>query len=311
MENIISIFTADFFNATIRMASPIILAALGEVLLERAGIFNLGIEAVILFGAFFGVLGSYWFSSGWIGLLVAIIAGAIIGVIYGWAVITIRANQAVTGTALNILALGLTSMLARMIWGIRPVPLEVSGIGVWPVPILSKIPILGDVLFNQSPLVYFSYIMVVVVAFILYKTSWGLKIRAIGEHPKAADTMGINVYLWKYGMSIVACCFAAIAGVMLSLSFMNAFSDNISAGRGYMAMACVILGQWSPWGCALGGLIFGAGNALQMRLQAFNLPIPTDLLLVFPMLLALIVVLTVRGSSSARPAALAKPYYKE
>jgi ABC-type uncharacterized transport system permease subunit len=310
METFLSVFTLDFFNATIRMASPIILAAIGEVMLERAGIFNLGIEAVMLFGAFFGVLGSAYSGSAWFGVLLAIVIGAIAGLIYGWAVISINANQAVTGTALNILALGLTSLLARIIWGVRAVPLEVDSIGVWPIPILSNIPFIGKIFFNHSPLVYFSYIMVAVVAFILYKTSWGLKIRAIGENPKAADTMGINVFGWKYAMSVVACCFAAIAGAMLSISFMNLFVDNISAGRGYMAVACVILGQWSPWGCVAGGLIFGAGNALQMRLQAFGLPISNDLILIFPMVLALIVVLSVRGAASARPMALSKPYYK-
>jgi len=152
---------------------------------------------------------------------------------------------------------------------------------------------------------------VVVVAVVLYKTTWGLKIRAIGEHPRAADTMGINVLTWKYAMSVAACALAAIAGAMLSISFMNLWVDNISAGRGYMAIACVILGQWSPWGVVLGGLIFGAGNALQMRLQSFGLPIATNLVLTLPMIIALIVVLLAKGSALARPMALAKPYYKE
>lgn len=306
-----ALLTQDFFSATVRMAAPIILAAVGEVMLERAGIFNLGIEATILIGAFFGVLGSYLFGSAWLGLLVAILAGCVVGLIFGWAVISMRANQAVTGTALNIFALGITSLLARMIWGVRDTPLQVAAIGVWPVPVLSKIPYIGPILFEHSPLVYLAYIMVVVVAVVLYKTTWGLKIRAIGEHPRAADTMGINVLTWKYAMSVAACALAAIAGAMLSISFMNLWVDNISAGRGYMAIACVILGQWSPWGVVLGGLIFGAGNALQMRLQSFGLPIATNLVLTLPMIIALIVVLLAKGSALARPMALAKPYYKE
>lgn len=310
MQGFLAIFSEDFFYAVVRMASPIILAAVGEVMLERAGIFNLGIEGGILLGAFFGVLGSYLFGSALMGLLLAILVGALLGVLYGWAVITLGANQAVTGTGINILAAGLTSLLARMIWGVMDVPLTVQGINETPIPILEKIPFVGKVFFSHSPLVYFAYIMVAIVAFILYKTTWGLKIRAIGEHPKAADTMGIHVIAWKYGMSVFACICAAIAGVILSLSFMNVFVDNIAAGRGYMAVACVILGQWNPWGCLLGGVIFGAGNALQMRLQAFGVPIATDLLLVIPMALALVVVLLVRGKNTARPAALAKPYEK-
>lgn len=308
MQNLLAIFSTDFFYAVVRMASPIILAAIGELMLERAGIFNLGIEAGILFGAFFGVLGSSLFQSAAMGLGLAILAGVVLGLLYGWAVVTLAAHQAVVGTGLNILALGLTSLLARMIWGVLEVPLVVPSIPDTPIPLLSKIPVIGHIFFDHSPLVYLSYIMVGVVWFILYKTTWGLKIRSIGEHPKAAATMGINVIGWKFGMSIFAWVCACVAGVILSLSFMNVFVDNISAGRGYMAVACVILGQWNPWGVMAGGLIFGAGNALQMRLQAYGVPIPTDLLLVIPMVLALLVVLLVRGKASARPAALSKPY---
>ncbi len=310
MENFLAIFNADFFYAVVRMASPIVLAAIGELVLERAGIFNLGIEGGILFGAFAGVLGSYLFGSALMGLLLAVAVGAVLGLLYGWAVVTLTANQAVTGTGINILALGLTSLLARMIWGVLDVPLVVPDIPSMPIPLLSQIPVIGHIFFNHSPLVYLAYLMVVAVWFFLYKTTWGLKLRSIGEHPKASSTMGIHVLSWKFGASVFAYICASVAGVILSLSFMNVFVDNISAGRGYMAVACVILGQWNPWGVLAGGLIFGTGNALQMRLQAFGVPIPSDLLLIIPMVLALLVVLLVRGKASARPAALAKPYEK-
>ncbi len=311
MENILAVLTQEFFYAMIRMASPIILAAMGEVMLERAGIFNLGLEGMMLFGAFFAVLGSFLFHSAWAGVALAMMVGVLLGLLFGWAVISIRANQAVTGTAINILALGMTSMLARMIWGVMDVPLSVSSIDVFAIPLLHKMPLLGYVLFQHSPLVYLAYLSVPLAAFVLYRTSWGLKIRAIGEHPKAAETMGIHVLRWKYAMAIIAGSCATLAGSILSLSFMNLFVDNISAGRGFMAVVSVILGQWNPWGIAMGGLIFGFGNALQMRLQSFGIPIPTDLLLIFPIFLALIVVLISKGSSAARPSALAKPYYKE
>lgn len=310
MEAFLSIFGEQFFYATIRMAAPIILAAVGEVMLERAGIFNLGIEGAMLLGAFTGVLGSFWTGSAVGGLFVAIGFGALLGLLFGWATITLRANQAVTGTGLNILFLGLTSLLGRMIWGVTEVPTTVAAFDTLPIPLLSKIPVIGHVFFDHTPLVYLAYVMVAVTAFVLYKTTWGLKIRAIGEYPKAADTMGINVIGWKYGMAIFACVCASVAGVILSLCFTNLFTDNISAGRGYMAVACVILGQWNPVGALAGGLIFGAGNALQMRLQAYGVPIPTDLLLVIPMTLALVMVLLIRGKASARPASLAKPYEK-
>ena len=304
----LGIFNQDFFYTAIRMAAPIILAAAGEVMLERAGIFNLGIEGGMLLGAFLAVLGSYLFQSPWMGLLLAILGGVVLGVIFGWATISLRANQAVTGTGINILFAGLTSLLARMIWGVRDVPLTVPAFQEVPIPLLSDIPVIGPVLFRHSFLVYVSYLMVFVLAFVLYKTTWGLKIRAIGEYPKAADTMGIHVIGWKYGMSVLGNVCAAVAGVILSICFTNCFVDNIASGRGYMAVACVILGQWNPFGALAGGLIFGAGNALQMRLQIYNVPIPTSLLLVIPMVLALIMVLLVRGKASARPAALSKPY---
>lgn len=192
----------------------------------------------------------------------------------------------------------------------KDVPTTVDAFENMPIPLLSKIPVIGHIFFDHTPLVYLAYIMVAVTAFVLYKTTWGLKIRAIGEYPKAADTMGIHVIGWKYGMAIFACVCACVAGVILSLCFTNMWSDNIASGRGYMAVACVILGQWNPIGAMAGGLIFGAGNALQMRLQAYGVPIPTDLLLVIPMTLALVMVLLIRGKASARPAALAKPYEK-
>lgn len=310
MEAFLSILSADFFYATIRMAAPIILAAVGEVMLERAGIFNLGIEGGMLLGAFCGVLGSFWFGSAFMGLLTAIFFGALLGLIFGWATVTLQANQAVTGTGINILFLGLTSLLGRMIWGLSDVPTTVAAFKVVPIPLLSKIPVIGGIFFNHTILVYIAYLMVGVTSFILYKTTWGLKIRAIGEYPKAADTMGIHVIGWKYGMCVFACVCAAVAGVILSLCFTDLFTDNMSAGRGYMAVACVILGQWNPVGAMLGGLIFGAGNAIQMRLQAYGVPIPVDLLLVIPMALALVMVLFIRGKASARPASLAKPYEK-
>lgn len=310
MEAFLSIFSADFFYAAVRMAAPIILAAVGEVILERAGIFNLGIEGCMLLGAFTGVLGAYWTNSALGGLLIAICFGVLIGLLFGWATISLRANQAVTGTGLNILFLGLTSLLGRMIWGVQEVPTTVDSFTALPIPLLSKIPVLGHILFDHTPLVYLAYLMVPAAAFFLYQTTWGLKIWAIGEYPKAADTMGIHVLRWKYAAAVFACVCACVSGVILSLCFTNLFTDNISAGRGYMSVACVILGQWNPFGALAGGLIFGAGNALQMRLQAYGVPIPTDLLLVIPMTLALIMVLLIRGKASARPAALAKPYEK-
>lgn len=309
MHELLSIFNLNFLYAAIRLAAPILMAAEGEILLEKAGIFNLGIEGGMLLGGFFGVLGSYYLHSAWGGLAVALLIGAVMGLIFGWAVISLRAHQAVVGTGLNIFANGLTALFARTIWGEGTV-VEVESFHKWAIPGLSKIPGIGHLLFDHTPLIYVSYILVIVVFFILRKTSWGLKIRAIGEYPKAADTMGIPVFRYKYLMSIIGWMCAAAAGTILSLGFSNMWTDSIASNRGYYAIACVILGQWSPVGVMGGALLFGAGSALQMRLQAIGSSIPTDLLLVIPMVLALLVVLFIRGTTSARPTGLSKPYVK-
>ena len=311
MQNILSLFTQDFFNATMRMASPIILIAIGEVILQRSGIMNLGMESMVILGAFFGVWGSQITGSGWMGVFIAMGVGCLVGLLYGFFVIGLRTNQSVTGIAFNVVGMGITAFLNRVIWGIRMVPVQVEGISRWPIPLLSEIPFFGSVLFNHTPIVYLTYILVGVATFVLFKTSIGLKIRAIGEDPWAAASIGINVYRWRYFCAMLAGCLATMGGTILSLSQMNMFIEGMSGGRGYFALATVILGQWHPIGAALGGLLFGAGEALQMRLQVFGVPIASDLLLVFPFLLALVVVIFFHGEASAKPAALGKPYEKE
>ena len=309
MSNFSAIFTIDFFYAAIRLAAPILLAAIGELMLEKAGIFNLSVEAGILIGGFFGVLGSYYTKSALGGLGAALLAGAIMGIIFGYAVISLRAHQAVVGTGLNIFASGITALLARTIWG-ADVVIEVEAFHKIKIPVLGDIPVIGHLLFDHTPMVYVAYLSVFAALFVLYRTSFGLKIRAIGEYPKAADTMGIPVFRYKYMMSVVGWMCAAAAGTILTLGFTNMWTDGISSSRGYYAIACVILGQWHPVGILLGSLLFGTGSALQMRLQALGSGIPTDLLLVIPMVLALLVVLFIRGNTSARPTGLSKPYSK-
>lgn len=309
-DNILSIISPDFFYAVIRMATPVILAAIGEVYLQRSGIFNIGIEAMMIFGAFFGVLGAALTGSSWSGVLFALLSGIIVGLIFGFLVITLRADQAVTGTAFSIIGLGLTSFLVRVIWGIRPLPVQVNMIEPWSIPVLSKIPIIGHIFFEHTPFVYFMYLMIVLSTIVLFKTTWGLKIRSIGENPRAAASLGINVLGWRYICCVIEGSLAALGGAMLSLADLNMFVDNMSGGRGYLAMAAVILGRWNPIGAVVGGLVFGAGNALQMRLQAIGVPIPNNLLLIMPYLLAFIIVVTFHSKSSA-PVALGTTYEKE
>lgn len=310
IEVLLGLFTVEFFYAAIRMASPIALAALGEVYLEKAGILNLGIEATMLMGAFFGVLGSALSGSALVGVLTAMAAGILTNLVFGFLVITMRANQIVTGAALNITALGMTSFLSRVIFGVRSLPVQVQGVKPLTIPLLSDIPVIGRILFDQTPLVYFTYIMVIVMTFVLYRTTWGLKIRSVGEHPRAADTLGINVIRWRYGCVLLAGALGGIAGSILSLAQLSTFVDNMIAGRGFIALAAVIFGRWNPIGAAAAALVFGAADAMQMRVQAFSLNIPSDFLLLLPYLITLIGVIIFRGKAAA-PVALTKPYEKE
>jgi len=309
LSSILSMFTDDFFAAMIRMAAPIIFAATGEVILQRSGIINLGMESMFMMGAFFGVVGADILKNSWGGLLTAMLAGALTGLLYGFIVITLRGNQSVTGTAFNILGFGLTSFFSRVFWGIRDNPLQVPKIKVLPIPGLSDIPWVGTIFFNQNILVYVAYLMVPLATFFLFRTIWGLKLRSIGEHPRAADTLGINIFRWRYGAAVMAGTLAAIGGAMLSLAEIGMFSDRMSGGRGYFALAAVIFGGWKPVGAMFACLLFGAGTALQMRLQVFGVPISSDLLIIIPFVLTLIVVIA--SKSTAKPKALAKAYEKE
>lgn len=309
-ETLATMFSPDFFHAAIRMAVPIILAAVGEVYLERSGIINLGIEGLMLFGAFFAVIGAYVTAQAGIGFLWSILAGSVFASAFGFAVITLRANQIVAGAALNMVALGLTTFLPRLIFGIRPLPPQVPGIEVWAIPGLSDIPFFGYVLFQHSPLVYLTFILVIVLTFVLFHTSWGLNIRAIGEDPRTADAAGIRVNRWRYACILLNGALCGIAGATLSLSQLNTFVDNMTAGRGFIALAAVILGQWNPIGATLASLVFGAANAFQLRLQTFGIEISSQILLMIPYVLTLIGVIIFRGHTAA-PAALAQPYVIE
>lgn len=311
IDNFLSLFTEKFFNASIRMATPLILAAIGEVYLERAGILNLGLEAMMLLGAFFGVLGASLSGSPIIGLLSAIMAGLFAGLIFGIWVISLRANQIVTGAAMNIAALGLTSFLSRVIFGIRTLPTQVTGFKEWPIPILSDIPVIGRILFYHTPLVYFALFLVIIMTFILFRTTWGLKIRAIGEHPRASESVGIGVLSWRYGMSLLCGGLCGIAGATLSLAQLTTFVDNMTAGRGFIALAAVIFGRWNPIGASAASLVFGATDALQMRFQAFSVGLPPDIFLMLPYLLTLVGVIVFRSRRTQAPVALAKPYKRE
>lgn len=310
MKGILNItFLIALLSASLRLSVPILLAALGGMYSERAGVVNIGLEGMMLTGAFAGVVGSYFSGSQWIGVLVAIISGILISLLFSFVTVNIKIDQIVSGVAINLLAIGVTSFLYRALFGITTVPITVKAFDTLNLPILSKIPIIGDIFFKQTVLVYLAFLLVPISSFILYKTSWGLNIRTVGEHPMAADTVGIPVNKVRTICVMLSGVLAALGGCFLSLGQFNMFVDNMVTGRGFIAVAAVIFGKWNPKGILIASLIFGVADALQIRLQIANVGIPYQFLLMFPYLLTVVAVTGMKNKSIS-PKALGTPYEK-
>jgi general nucleoside transport system permease protein len=308
LEQMLTItFITGILAATIRMATPILITALGEMISERAGILNLGIEGIMIVGAFFGFWISFISGNLWLGLLSGGLAGALFGLIMGIASIRYRANQIVTGLGIWILCSGLSSFLNRRVFGIGSDNRHIVTLEPVRIPFLSEIPIVGETLFNQNIIVYLAILLIPLSAYLLKKTSWGLNINAAGENPRAADAAGVNVSMVRYLAVIYGGMMAGLGGAYLPIAFYGLYTDDLSMGRGWMAIAVVVFGRWAPWGILGGSLIFGAASALQYRLQALNFPLPYQFILMLPYVVTLIfVILFVKGETG--PSALARPY---
>ena len=317
MDVFLSIFTVALFASTIRSATPLLLAALGGIFSERSGIVNIALEGIMLTGAFFAMLFSYignqWglpdWASAWLGVLAAVFFGYLISMIHAVVSIRYQADQIVSGVAINILALGLTGFLLQRIFDISGNSPSVPSLGAWPIPGLSSIPILGPIFFNQPPVVYLALIAVPITAFVLFRTPLGLRLRSVGEHPKAADTMGINVFQLRYLGVALSGVLAGLAGAYLSIGQLNIFAENMTNGRGFIALAAVIFGKWNPWGAFGACLLFGLADAIQISLQNAGVNIPSEFLLMFPYILTLIALAGFIGRSNP-PAAVGVPYQK-
>ena len=305
-----SAFLINLFSAGIRLAAPLLMAALGEIITERSGILNIGIEGIILMGALFAVFGSDISGNPWVGAGTAILAGAVFGLIFGVITISLAGDQVVTGAAINILAVGLSTFLFRLAYGLEGATREVAGFEPLHIPVLSDIPIIGPILFQHSLLVYLAFLLVPVVSFIIFRTMWGLSLRSVGDHPRAADTMGVNVARMRYTAVTIGGMFAGLAGAILSLAHLNIFIENISAGRGFIALAAVIFGQWHPVGTMLSALLFGVADAFQLRLQAVSNFLPYQLVGILPYLLTVLALIGVVGRAYP-PKSLTIPYLRE
>lgn len=305
MSEILS-FITNFFTADIRTTVPLLLAALGLVFSERAGIVNIGTEGIMLVGAVFGCIGSSQFSNPLMGALYAMVSGMMCGLIFGFFTITLRSNQIVVGTAFNILAAGLTVTLNRKLLTNS----TILGYNRFPIPGLSKIPVLGEILFNWQMLVYLAFILVPVCWFVLYKTNLGLKIRAVGEHPKACDTVGINVFRIRYSVLLFSGMMAGLAGSFVSMGQASTFIEGMVAGKGFMALAVCVFGNYTPVRVMLAALLFGAADSLKYRLLTTSLGGYYQFLNMLPYVIT-IISLCIFAKRSNKPAASGVAYRKE
>lgn len=296
--------------STVEFSTPILLAALGEVLTERSGVMNLGIEGIMLIGAFCGFWGALTTGNPWFGILIALIAGALVGVLKAFFSITLKANQVIAGLAIWILGIGLSTYLSRTVLGITPGTIMIPGLEKAPIPLLSNIPFIGKIFFNHNVLVYLTLLLVPILHFILFKTTIGLKIRAVGENPRVADTLGVNVFLIRYLCTIIGAALMGVAGSYLTLGRLFTWVEEVTAGRGWLALAIVFFSKRYPFKALLGAWLFGAAYALQYHLQAMNIGIPYQFLLMLPYIVTIITLLGIIGREEA-PAALGIPYSRE
>jgi len=308
-------FLVGLTGATLRVATPLIFATIGEVYTERAGVLNLGIEGIMFLGAFVGFAVAFkaneaGFTSGylWVGLLGAMGVGVLMSLLMGFFSVTLGVNQHVSGLGITLLSIGLSLFSFRMVFGESSVLPKIKPFGQY--SIFGDLPGLGPI-FNQYLLTYVAFIVLVPLAWwILYRTSLGLQLRAVGENPEAADAAGVNVFRTRYLALVIGGALMAVGGAFLSLAQLGAFSPGIIAGRGWVCIALVIFAKWDPIRAMWGALLFGGVAALQLRLQTTGVDLPYEVFLALPYLVT-IVALAIAGRNAAYPGAYLKPYRRE
>jgi ABC-type uncharacterized transport system permease subunit len=298
--------------ATVRFATPIVLAAMGELITERAGIMNLGLEGTMLMAAFIGFLVAEKTGSLILGVFLACLAGGIFCLILAFLSITLHVDQTITGLSLNLLAAGVTLFWFRIAYtklGAADSPL-VNPLLPWKIPFLSNIPVVGQVLFSHNWLTYLAFFMVPVVWFFLYRMKLGLQLRSLGEDPRAADMMGIRVIRLRYFAVFCGGLLAGLAGAFISIGSVERFFPGMTAGRGWLAIVIVIAGNWKPFRILLAALLFAFLDAFQLQVQSVGITIPYQILLALPYVLAIIVMIIGRAKSIA-PESLGVPYIRD
>jgi simple sugar transport system permease protein len=306
----------DFFSATvligilasgIRLATPYLYASIGETFGQRSGVLNLGVEGQMLMGAFTAFYITLRTGDVWLGLLAAIGVGALMGFAMAFVSIHLRAVQGISGIGFYLFGLGMSDLLFQKLLGEVK---TVSGFRPVQIPFLSDLPVIGEIFFRQNLLVYLAFLLVPVAWFVLNKTTLGLKIRAVGENPQAADTLGVSVAGIRYLTVTMGGVFSAIGGASLSIANLNVFQQNMTSGLGFIAVALVYFGGWRPFGVLFGALLFSMVNSLQLWMQILNVPIPSDFAVMMPYVLTIIVLVLTVGRVRG-PSALTKPFVRE
>jgi len=298
-------------SATLRFSTPILFAALGETLIEKSGVINLGCEGMMDLAAFSALCVTIATANPWLGVLAAMLCGGVLGLLKGFLSVSLGTNQILNGLAITLLGGGISVVLYRILFGSATIPPSPTHpFNVIAVPVLSEIPVIGPILFQQFALTYIAIALVVILTILMNKTSLGLEIRSTGESPETADAAGINVYLVRYSCLFIGGVLAGIGGACLTIAISNCYLPGVIGGRGFMAVAIVILGNWQILGVFAGSLLFGGTQALQMRLQLLNLGVPSEIFTMLPYVVTIIAL--VAGYKRARiPGSLAKKFRRE
>jgi len=303
------LFTLNVFigilTSGVRLATSYLYAAIGETFGQMSGVLNLGVEGIMLVSAYAAYYVVLRTDNLWLGLLVAIIVGAAMGVAMAFISVTLKAEQGISGIGVFLFGLGLSDLLYRIT---VKSPQTVSGFPNLTFPVLTDLPIIGPILFNQNVLVYGAFALVPIAWFVLNKTTFGLKVRAVGQNPGAADTLGISVARIRYITVTLGGALSGIAGASLSIALLNVFQHNLTSGQGFIAVALVYFGGWKPFRVMLGCLLFSMVNALQLWIQVLNIPLPSDIALMMPYVLTIVALMFAARQMVTQPAALTKPF---
>ncbi len=300
-------FFSDYLVASLRLAVPLAFATLGGLYSERSGVLNIALEGMLLTGAFTSAVATFYTENPWLGMLAGLISGGIVGLLHAFLCVSLYVDQLVSGLAINLVAAGLTSFLARLVFDGSNTQ-RLVGIEPIIIPGLANIPLFGALLFQQNIFVYLIFILVILTTYTLFNTSFGLTLRAVGEYPQAAATAGVSVQRVRYLAVVLSGCLASLGGAYLSLVEVRYFAEGMSAGKGFIAIAALIFGKWHPIGSAVACLLFGTTEALQLRIQALGTNLPYQFLVMLPYAIALLALVS-KQNRSTPPAALGVPYF--